>query len=142
MLLEPTAIHQVGVYTVVDICGQCIGNLQKPSDKPPCYALANQLWIGECPWVLQWLTFPEQLLIALLYPRVYVFKLFPKRNGGVWDVNTLQNAMRGNVCTYNQNIDVISAMVEGNLMPCLLTILASLISVTFIGVGYLPRNWL
>lgn len=61
--------------------------------------------------------FPEQLLIAQLYPRVYIFKLFPKRSGGVRDVSALQNAMRGNVCTYDHNMDAISAMVEGQLMP-------------------------
>ncbi|KIK23468.1 hypothetical protein PISMIDRAFT_100334, partial [Pisolithus microcarpus 441] len=142
MLLERTAMHHVGAYIAVDVCGQCIGDLRKPGHKPPHYSLANQLWIGECPWVLQWLTFPEQLLIALLYPRVYVFKLFPKRSGGVRDVSSLQNAMRGNVCTYDHNIDAISAMVDGNLMPHRPTVLASLISITFVGVGNLPRNWL
>lgn len=40
------------------------------------HSLANNLWIGDVPWVLKTLTFPEQLLIALAYARVYVFKLF------------------------------------------------------------------
>jgi hypothetical protein len=35
------------------------------------------------PWQFQVLTFPEQLLIALLYPWVFMFKLFPKKIGGV-----------------------------------------------------------
>lgn len=45
---------------------------------PPCYALANQLWIGQIPQQLQVLTFPEQLLVSLVCPHVFVFKLFPK----------------------------------------------------------------
>ncbi|KAI6033735.1 hypothetical protein BKA83DRAFT_4032883, partial [Pisolithus microcarpus] len=126
----------------VDICRHCISELCKPGNAPPCFSLANQLWIGECPWVLQQLTFPEQLLIALLYPHVYVFKLFPKWHRGVQDMSTLQNAMRGNVCMFNHNINTISTMVEGNLMLQLLAILASLITVTFVGVGNLPRNWI
>ncbi|KIK28379.1 hypothetical protein PISMIDRAFT_91012, partial [Pisolithus microcarpus 441] len=142
MLLEPTAIHGLHGQKAVHVCGQCYTDLLKSSDKPPRYALANQLWIGECPWVLQRLTFPEQLLIAQLYPRVYVFKLFPKRCGGGRQVNTLQNAMRGNVCTYDHNIDAISSMVEGRLMPRPPSILASLISITFVAVGNLPRDWL
>ena len=28
-------------------------------------------------WALEVLTFPEQFLIALVYPQVYMFKLFP-----------------------------------------------------------------
>ncbi|KIK13897.1 hypothetical protein PISMIDRAFT_17662 [Pisolithus microcarpus 441] len=142
MLLEPTAIHDIVGQRAVHVCGQCYSELLKPGDKSPCYALANQLWIGECPWVLQQLTFPEQLLIAQLYPRIYVFKLFPKRSGGVRQVSALQNAMRGNICTYDHNMDAILAMVHGNLMPQPPTILASLIAITFVGVGNLPKDWL
>ncbi|KAI6094776.1 hypothetical protein EV401DRAFT_1881262 [Pisolithus croceorrhizus] len=116
--------------------------MRRQSDKPPRYSLANELWIGDRLWVLQQLTFPEQLLIAHLYPRVYVFKLFPKRSGGVRDVSGLQSAMRGNVTTFDQNMPAIGSMVDGNLMPRRPAILASLITITFIGVGRLPTNWL
>jgi hypothetical protein len=78
MLLEPTAVKQVDGRSTVSVCCSCFEELKKTSDKPPRYSLANQLWIGHVPWQLQVLTFPEQLLIALLYPRVFVFKLFPK----------------------------------------------------------------
>ena len=37
---------------------------------------------------------PEQLLIALVYPRVYVFKLFPKRQQGVRDVSRVRKKGR------------------------------------------------
>ncbi|KAI5981974.1 hypothetical protein EDD15DRAFT_2111124, partial [Pisolithus albus] len=110
--------------------------------QPPRLSLANELWIGEQPWVLKQLTFPEQLLIAHLYPRVYVFKLFPKRSGGTRNISSLQNAMRGNVSTYDHNMDAISDMVDGNLMLRPPAILASLISITFIGVGDLPSKWI
>ena len=33
-------------------------------------------------------------------------------------------------------------MVQGKLMPCPPTILASLITITFIAVGQIPKNWL
>ncbi|KAA1476551.1 hypothetical protein DENSPDRAFT_785204 [Dentipellis sp. KUC8613] len=112
-------------------------------EKPPKYAIANDLWIGRVPWELATLTFPEQLLIALLYPRVYVFKLFPKRvNGHRGDASTLQRGMRGNVSTYAMNIDDIATMVEGNLMPRPAHILASVISITFVGLGKLPPSWM
>ena len=39
-------------------------------------------------------------------------------------------------------MDDISSMLHGNLMPCPPTVLASVISVTFIGLGDLPKHWL
>ena len=50
--------------------------------------------------------------------------------------------MRGNVSTYELNAEGIASMVEGKLMPRPPAILASLISVTFIALGELPRNWI
>lgn len=77
-LLEPAGVT-VGVDDpIVTVCGECMQDLKKSREAPPKFALANRMWIGKIPWELQVLTFPEQLLIALLYPRVYVFKLYPK----------------------------------------------------------------
>ncbi|KIK18418.1 hypothetical protein PISMIDRAFT_109548 [Pisolithus microcarpus 441] len=142
MLLEHAAIVTEELQQTVMVCRHCTDELRHVSDKPPKYSLANGLWIGDQPWVLQQLTFPEQLLIAHLYPRVYVFKLFPKRTSGTRDISSLQNAMRGNVTTFDQNMSAIANMVEGHLMPQRPTILASLITITFVGVSRLPKNWI
>lgn len=141
-LLEPTGIRPEGNCFIVSICSCCSEELKKAGDRPPRHSLANRLWIGRVPWQLQVLTFPEQMLIALLYPRVYVFKLFPKRQGGVRNTSMLQRAMRGNVSTYDLDMGGIASMVEGKLMPHPPALLASLISVTFIGLGELPKNWI
>ena len=100
------------------------------------------MWVGPIPWQLQVLTIPKQLLIALLYPSMYVFKLFPKKMRGNHDTATLQHAMRGNVSTYKLNMDGIASMIKGNMMPWPPTVLASVISVTFIGLGDLSKWWL
>ena len=50
--------------------------------------------------------------------------------------------MRGNVSTYELNAEGITDMVQGKLMPCPPAILASLISVTFIALGELPKSWI
>ena len=89
-LLEPEGVVGENDDPLVSVCSQCLEELNKPGHKPPKYSLANGLWIGRTPWPLQLLTFPEQLLIALLYPRVYVFKLFPKRQQGARNMATLQ----------------------------------------------------
>lgn len=141
-LLQPEAVEVNGLDAYISIFQACLDELRKPSDKPPRWSLANGLWIGCIPWQFQVLTFPEQLLIAHLYPRVFVFKLFPKRQGGVRNVSGLQNAMQGNVSTYDMAMDGVTTMIQGDLMPRRPAILASLVSVTFIGLGDLPKAWI
>lgn len=141
-LLEPRGVRNEGSDFLVTACKDCVSSLNKPKDVPPEYSLANNMWIGDIPWELQRLTFPEQLLVARIYPRVYVFKLFPKKYERGHDASTLQWGMRGNVSSYELNVDAISSMVHGNLMPHPPAVLASIISVTFIGLGELPRKWL
>ena len=143
MLLEPSGIITgPSGEERVRVCGSCRTELGKERSLPPKFSLANNLWIGQVPWELKKLTFPEQLLIAHLYPRVFVFKLYPKSIGYAPEPATLQRGMRGNVSTYDLNVDGVTAMLEGKLMPRPLTILSSLISVTYVGVGKLPKNWL
>ena len=141
-LLEPRGVKEIAGKVVVSVCLDCMTSLRKSKDVPPQYSLANNMWIGDIPWELQRLTFPEQLLVALVYPRVYVFKLFPKKYNGGRDVSTLQRGMRGNVSSYELNVDGISSMVQGKMMPRPPAVLASVIAVTFVGVGQLPRKWL
>jgi hypothetical protein len=125
------------------ICRECWNDLAAKNRKlPPKYSLANDMWIGPIPVELQSLTFPEQMLVALLYPRVYVFKLFPKKVNGNRNAETLQRGMRGNVSTFELDSKGIASMLEGNLMPRLPAILASVITITFVGVGKLPKKWL
>jgi hypothetical protein len=98
------------------------------------------LWVGEVPWELRHLTIAEHLLIARVYPRVFVVKLFPKgyaREG--LENDQLQNALRGNVTSFDLNSDAIAAMIGGNLMPQPPKILASVLSITFIGRGSAPN---
>jgi hypothetical protein len=126
---------------MTNICGSCLSDLQGLNTKPPKYSLANDLWIGPIPLELHDLTIPEQLLISHLYPRCYVFKLFPKATDYV-DPNTLQCGMRGTVSTYALDLQGASSMICGNLFPRRPAILSSVISVTFIGRGRLPKDWL
>ncbi|KAF9061326.1 hypothetical protein BDP27DRAFT_1429074 [Rhodocollybia butyracea] len=116
-LLESAGVIQTpNGEVLVSICKECWQELEGAKDLPPKFSLANDMWIGEIPFELQGLTFPEQLLIAQLYPRVYVFKLFPKKIQGKRDATTLQSAMRGNVTTFELDNPGIAAMLEGNMM--------------------------
>jgi hypothetical protein len=48
--------------------------------------------------------------------------------------------LRGTVSTYDLNVNAVTEMLEGKLMPRPLTILSSLISVTYIGAGNFPKT--
>ena len=140
MLLQPEGLVHRGDRLFTNVCDECIRDLRKQAPLPPKFSLANNLWVGAVPTELSSLTFPEQLLIAHLYPRVYVFKLFPKSGAGA--TAGLQRGMRGNVSTYELNVHSMTDMVEGKLMPRPLAVLPSLIAITYIGVGRIPKNWL
>lgn len=144
MLLETSGLSrdENGIVSAASICAECHRGLSKPcGQSPPKYSLANNLWIGPTPLELRRLTAPEQLLIALLYPRVFVFKMWPKKADGVSTEN-LQRGMRGTVSTFEQDIHGVAAMTQGKLMPRPPAILASLMTVTFIAKGKLTKAWL
>lgn len=144
MLLEASGLvaGDDGQLNLVNVCGECWDALRKENiSAPPKFSLANNLWVGSVPWELRRLSIPEQLLIAHLYPRVFVFKMWPKKSEGIGEEST-QRGMRGTVSTFEQDIRGIAAMTEGKLMPRPAAILASIITVTFIAKGRLPKSWL
>lgn len=70
MLLQPQGLHGAEEGLMVDVCCTCLYQLRSETHVgPPRLSLANGLWIGNVPMELEVLTFPEQLLISLLYPR-------------------------------------------------------------------------
>lgn len=69
-------------------------------------------------------------------------KLFLKDRHGGFDPDFLQSAMVGNVTTFDFNMDRIVDMVEGRLLPQPAMVLSSVLSVTFVGAGPLPKRWL
>lgn len=139
MLLVEDKLMETPEITAGMFCDECFRKVQ--SKKTPPLSLANNMWIGDVPEEIRCLTVPEQMLIALHYPRCFVFKLFPK-NRGVGDPESLQRGMVGNVTTYAQNANDVAKMVEGKLMPRPPKLLASVIAVSFIGLGKLPKKWL
>jgi len=124
-LLDEKGVQDEGSDAVVM---SCFDDLKQRANKPPKYSLVNNMWIGEVSWQLQTLTFPEQMLISLLYPQVYMFKLYPKKIGGTRDASTLQRGIQGNVSLYELNMDGIPSMLQGNLMPCPPAVLVLVIS--------------
>ena len=100
----------------INICRTCDDSLSnEKTQKPPWISLANGLWLGEVPIELKRLTLPERLLIARYFPRVYVFKLFPKKVNGKRDMTTLQSGFQGNVCSYEQNLEDVASIGQGRL---------------------------
>lgn len=139
MLLETRYVRSSAGGALGSICEDCDSSLKNA--KRPRLALANDMWVGDVPEELQGLTVPEQMLIALQFARCYVFKLFP-RNGHVGDPDMLQSGLAGNVTTFPLNNEQVLSMLEGRMLPRPLSVLASVIAVTFVGVGRLPKRWL
>ncbi|KAF8343225.1 hypothetical protein F5887DRAFT_341963 [Amanita rubescens] len=146
LLLEPSATQMRPEGFFVQSCRHCVGDLKLGDCNLPLRrSLANNLWIGVVPDVLKRLSLPEQLLVALVYPRVFVFKLFSRRLNNRYlggDNPTLQRAMRGNVCSYDLDTPGIADMIQGNLMPRRPSVLASVIQITLFGQRHLPENWM
>lgn len=144
LILEACSPPQADNESMIhlDVCKRCLGNLRKHTTKPPKFSLANSLWLGQVPWQLQCLTLPEAQLIARLYPRAMIVKLYPKDKRNKYDPTTLYSGLQGNITTYDFNMEAIADMVDGRLMPQRPRVLADIISVTYVGIGSLPKNWL
>ena len=81
------------------------------------------------------------MLIALIYPHCFIFKMHPVTMCGQ-DPSTLQCGMVGNITSYDMDTMEIIAMLEGCKMPRPPCILASVIVATFVGRGHIPKCWL
>ena len=129
--------------TCIYMCKSCFTDLSGSSnDIPPMLSLANNMWIGRVPWQLEILTLPKSLLIAHLFPHVYVIKMYPKAYRGSADPSYLQHGLRGNVSTYELNVPDVASMVQGKLMPQFVDILPKIVVLSYIGKGHLPKNFL
>lgn len=126
-----------------DICSSCLGALQK--DRLPKLALSNQIWIGNVPSVLRILSLPERLLVSRHLPAAYIVKLFPNAKGSRYWINrnSVNSGLRGNVSTYQMDIQGIAGLIETILrclrMPPPVHLLSATIGITFIGPKKLPE---
>jgi hypothetical protein len=140
LLVTDDAVYNTSdVQQAIAVCFQCDSDLTK--NQLPLYALMNGLWIGRRPSELTSLTIPEQMLITLVYPHWFIFKMHPVTMHGQ-DPSTLQCSMVSNIMSYDMDTTEIIAMLEGCKMPRPTHILASVIAVTFVGRGHIPKNWL
>lgn len=142
MVLEMAGMEEGDEEVQCRVCRECLIALERPQDDesiPPKHALANNLWIGPIPDVLEDLTVCEQMLLALILPRVFVYKLYPAGRGE-GPTGTFQQGLRGTVTSYELDKRGFSDMVEGRLLPRPLTILAKVISIVVVGRGKLNES--
>jgi len=94
--------------------------------------------VPEC---LEVLTLVEHILIAKYLPTAYIIKLYPKQAGSAhWDKSQLYSGLKGCVSTYALDPNLVSSMLDGNLLPSPPTILASTVAVTFISPSGKQEN--
>jgi hypothetical protein len=139
--------HPMGVITAdgtVTLCLECVRYLRR--NKVPRFALSKGFWIGDVPFVIARLSFPERLLIALCFPRVYLIKLFPKdKKARHISPDQRNDALRGNVSSVEMPHSRVLEMLSGslsNVVPQHPRILADVLSVAYVGLGKLPPIYL
>ena len=123
---------------IANICNSCTLDLRK--NKTPAMSLANGMWIGDVPLELKVLTLPECLLVSCFFPAAYIVKLYPKKKGACNWASGLHSGLHGNVSTYCLNTDQITHLSSSHVMPPSSAILASTISITFVGPKNLPQR--
>ncbi len=96
-------------------CTDCLRFLESSPPRLPPLSLSNRMWVGRTPDALRGLTVPEQMLIALNFPRFFIFKLSTK-DGRLKDPSKQQRGMKGTITTFPLNIHDVSKMLEGELL--------------------------
>jgi len=131
LLLQPEGLHQHD--TMASISLACSASLRRNSR--PRLSLASGTWVGDTPPELLSLTIPEQLLIALAFPRTYIVKLYPKNRGTNVDgrqpklpPDQLYDAWCGNVCSLDMPHPELDDMLRGGKLPHPPSVLADLVS--------------
>ncbi|EJD43129.1 hypothetical protein AURDEDRAFT_66791, partial [Auricularia subglabra TFB-10046 SS5] len=137
MVIAGDIVEEVAGVAQGPVCHDYLNSLSKA--QLPRFALAQGLWIGKIPYELRDLTLPEQMLVSLRFPCVFVFKLYPKDRRG----NRAEHrGMCGNAVSFAWSTDKILDMLTGDVMPRPARLLASVIAVSFIETGKLPKKWL
>ena len=107
--------------------------------------MSRGLWIGDVPQELKFdpvneecLNLVESLLIALDFSRTFLVKLYTKTHHLPRDQRV--TALKGNVVTYEMPAEDIQNMLDTNLLPHPPEVLASLLSIAWVGKGALPET--
>ncbi len=116
---------------------------KKKERLPPPFSLANNMWIGPLPEELLTLTFPEQLpIISILSSGIRIQTLSPKNTSQKAVSQCCKDQYEETVSTFPLNMTGITSMLEGKKLPQTTEVFASVLSITFIGVGQIPKNGL
>ncbi|THU78170.1 hypothetical protein K435DRAFT_700671 [Dendrothele bispora CBS 962.96] len=131
---EATSNEAVAMV-VCGICGREVG--VREHEVVPWHL--NEFTVEQRQCLVPYKPHPDQYLVNNML--LEEEGLYPK-SGGFDNVGSLQRAMRGTVTTYEHDMSGIASMVEGGLMPRPPAVLASVITVAFIGRGKLSKKWL
>ncbi|KAI9061025.1 hypothetical protein FKP32DRAFT_1613227 [Trametes sanguinea] len=130
--------------TAKDVCAICARLLFKVTDRMELIPLAS---LGDLDRLRPRLPHPAHRLVdgCLLDPqgvRVEGTRVMVMTCRHKPDDQSYQRQLRGTVSTYELSSNAVCSMLEGGLMPQLPQVLASVITVTFVGRGKLPKGWL
>ncbi|CAF1577353.1 unnamed protein product, partial [Adineta steineri] len=122
IILYTSGLFQQNKKNMCTLCQNCHDVLSKKHI--PKFSVANGMWFGDIPAVLQGLTIPEEKLISLYRHNSYIIKL----QSPFHSATTSQTALKGNCITFLQNVpDIVSSL------PLKLKDLCNTIKVIFVG---------
>ncbi|KAJ3724891.1 hypothetical protein C8R42DRAFT_764834, partial [Lentinula raphanica] len=115
------------------LCPNCCSSLK--CNRVPPLSLANHLYLGSVPSVLQDLSIVEEAMIAQCRAKCWIVQL-KEENSSVHS-STSQRGLRGNIIIYPQKITGIC-----KVLPPSLEDLAALMCVVFVGSQPPSQDWL
>ncbi|CAF4247727.1 unnamed protein product, partial [Adineta steineri] len=122
IILYTSGLFQENKKNMCTLCQKCHDALSKKHI--PKFSVANGMWFGDIPAVLQGLTIPEEKLISLYRHNSCIIKL----QSPFHSATTSQTALKGNCITFLQNVpDIVSSL------PLKLNDLYDTIKVIFVG---------
>jgi hypothetical protein len=137
VMLEPAGVLSAEDVEEVclQICKHCSHSLAR--NKLPQFALANQMFLGNCPPELQDLTFIEESIISLCRAKLCLIQLrADEANDDIVPPNT-QRGLRGHVIVYPQSPQSVAKK-----LPPEINDIVTPVCVLFIGSQPPTRDWL
>ena len=132
-LVDKKGVTVEGDTIVLDMCNSCSRGLYRRS--LPKHSLANKIYVGPVPEVLEDLTMVEESMIALARAKSWIVKLQEQNPDTA--APTSQRGLRGHTIIYPQTPDKLATLLPPSVGETL-----TYICVIFVGRSEVTKTWL
>jgi hypothetical protein len=137
VMLEPAGVLGANddEQTCVQLCKRCSRSLAR--NKLPQFALANRMFLGNCPPELKDLTFIEESIISLCRAKLYLIQMRTDEGNDDIMPSNMQRGLRGHVIIFPQSPQTVAKK-----LPPEIDDIVTPVCVLFIGSKPPTREWL